>query len=154
MTAQTAGRQVKAGTVGQTYTEGISIIQRCKMVLWQKRVIRLWLIIFLPIGVFLSYQTYTSHQTSIEMQGLGDECLYESILPNDTLQKVDIFDYDKEAREYFQLRDKSKRNRNMYAITSFIFICFPLITWMFSKTYRFVMYGRGTNNGTNNGGTP
>ena len=114
--------------------------------LWQKRIIRMWLVILLPAGFILGYQAYTSHQTSLIMQTEGDDALYGTFAGSDTEKdSVKILslnpDYPQEAKAAFQLRDKYRNNRNMYAIISLILLSFPAIIWTLAKTYRFIMCG-------------
>jgi hypothetical protein len=117
------------------------------MQLWQKRIIRLWLVIILPVGILSSYQAYTSHKASFEMQELGEQYISGNNYgwgSDKNSVRVDSLnpEYPKEAKEYFRLRDVYENNRNKYAIASIILLSFPMLTWTLAKIYRFVIYGQ------------
>lgn len=97
----------------------------------------------LPVGVFLSYQAYTSHEISFKAQEMGDYYKPDYADTDKDSVRLDSVgsEYPKEAKTYFLLRDEYESKRNYYAFASAMLLFFPMITLVIAKIYLFTMYG-------------
>lgn len=123
------------------------------MQLWKKRIIRLWIVILLPIGIIFSYQTFLQNNDILKIESIGNDEIYQlefddsSILRN-KIQSFIKNDDDQLAKvKYYELFNKSINERNVFAITSIVLVCFPLISLLLTKIYIFVIYGPEQHNG-------
>jgi len=112
------------------------------MGMWQKRIIRLWLLVILPLAIYVGYQAYDSHlnisfwQDHINKMLEQKHDLTKSMYTPQELREL----IDESVIE----RDKNVVNKNNFTILSVILFCFPIIVWLIIHANKWIWHGKKT----------
>jgi uncharacterized membrane protein len=108
------------------------------MNIWQRRIIRLWLVALLPIALIFGYFCNSSHQESVfwqEQVSHWHKVVYRnepSGLEATKSELQQLFD------DSVQSRNENLKKRKYFGIAFLVLIFFPVLTWLFGRIGKWV----------------
>lgn len=110
------------------------------MIIWQRRILRFWALVLLPLGLYFGYEAYDSHVSISFWQSSVDKW-HESLRLQDQGKYQGIFDPREQFNEALKGRDINIENRRTFSILSSVLFCFPVITWLVFRAVKWVWHG-------------
>jgi len=116
------------------------------MELLLSRLIRLWLVVLIPIGLFLGFNAYSLNN---KLQ-FGNGISYYELMGGYRFPVKSGITEEDYGREYYQenykYSDDIVDKRNPCLVGSFVLLLFPLLLKLICTMYRFVMFGKAGKN--------